>query len=291
MSELNGYELSKRFWAFAFNKPECKAIHAGIYFFMVDLNNRLGWKESFGLPNESVMEALSIGNRKTLYDALDDLKEWGLLKILSSAINQHTSRVVALCLYENEQAHIQAVHRHMDRLSTGTDTGSVHIDKPLNPQTPKPLNPKTVSKKPGLDFDLFYLPYPKKLSKGDAQKEWLKLTDEQKQEAIDALPNHIKYWEYKNEPKFIPYPGSWLSKKRWEDVLDVSQTTAGPRLKPEFRDHKYWVDNTKGQTEGIMYFTFLQPNNGDFLHIKGPKEQYERLLNEYGAHCVKSCHE
>jgi hypothetical protein len=40
-----------------------------------------------------------------------------------------------------------------------------------------------------------------------------------------------------------------------------------------------------------MYFTFLQPNNGDFLHIKGPKEQYEMLLNQYGDHLVKSCHE
>jgi hypothetical protein len=289
MSELNGYELSKRFWAFAFNKPECKAIHAGIYFFMVDLNNRLGWKESFGLPNESVMEALSIGNRKTLYDALDDLKEWGLIKILSSAINQHTSRVVALCLYENEQAHIQAVHRHMDRLSTGSDTGSVHIDKPLNLQTQKPKNPKTVSD--SSRFDEFYLPYPKKLSKGDAQKEWLKLTDEQKQEAIDALPNHIKYWEYKNEPKFIPYPGSWLSKKRWEDVLDESQTTAGPRLKPEFRNYKDWEDKTKGETENIVYFTFKDVHHNIVRYIKATQEFQDDVIQRHGNHMVTSCHE
>jgi hypothetical protein len=290
MSELNGYELSKRFWAFAFNKPECKAIHAGIYFFMVDLNNRLGWKESFGLPNESVMEALSIGNRKTLYDALDDLKEWGLIKILSSAINQHTSRVVALCLYENEQAHIQALHRHMDRLSTGTDTGSVHIDKPLNPQTPKPLNPKTVSKKPGLDFDLFWLPYPKKEAKKAAQKVWDKLSIEKQQKAIDALPSHITKWAEKDN-LYVPNASKWFNEERWEDVLDVSQTTAGPRLKPEFRNYQYWDDNTNGEKENIVYFTFKHPMNGDWLNIKGRKEQYEMLLNQYGAHCVKSCHE
>jgi hypothetical protein len=142
-----------------------------------------------------------------------------------------------------------------------------------------------------LDFDLFYLPYPKKKAKGDAEKAWKKLTDEERQMAIDALPNHVKHWEYKNEPQFIPHPSTWLNSKRWEDVLDESQTTAGPRLKPEFRNYQYWDDNTNGEKENIVYFTFKHPMNGDWLHIKGRKEQYERLLNEYGAHCVKSCHE
>jgi hypothetical protein len=142
-----------------------------------------------------------------------------------------------------------------------------------------------------LDFDLFYLPYPKKKAKGDAEKAWKKLTDEERQMAIDALPNHVKHWEYKNEPQFIPHPSTWLNSKRWEDVLDESQTTAGLRLKPEFRNYQYWDDNTNGEKENIVYFTFKHPMNGDWLNIKGRKEQYEMLLNQYGAHCVKSCHE
>jgi hypothetical protein len=142
-----------------------------------------------------------------------------------------------------------------------------------------------------LDFDLFYLPYPKKKAKGDAEKAWKKLTDDEKQMAIDALPNHVKHWDFKNEPQFIPHPATWLNSKRWEDVLDESQTTAGPRLKPEFRHIKSWEDKTYGETENLFYYTIFDVTQNAWRYIKASQEEKIRVSGIHGADKLISCHE
>lgn len=73
-------------------------------------------------------------------------------------------------------------------------------------------------------FATFWELYPKKVAKGAAIKAWQKLKVEEQQEAIDALANHIKYWQVKGtEKEFIPYPASWLNQMRWLDELDFEQ--------------------------------------------------------------------
>ena len=63
---MNSYELSRKFWDFAFENPDrIKPIHAAIYFFAIEHCNRLGWKEKFGLPSQMVMEAIGVKNWRT----------------------------------------------------------------------------------------------------------------------------------------------------------------------------------------------------------------------------------
>jgi len=69
----------------------------------------------------------------------------------------------------------------------------------------------------------WYQLYPKKMARKDAEKAWNKLSDDEQDQAMEALPNHIKYWQLKNtEKEFIPYPASWLNGYRFEDELDLT---------------------------------------------------------------------
>jgi hypothetical protein len=70
------------------------------------------------------------------------------------------------------------------------------------------------------DFDKFWLLYPKKKSKLDAQKAWKQT--EKLRPAIDtvlakvkALKNSRDWSDY----RFIPYPATWLRAGGWDDVV------------------------------------------------------------------------
>lgn len=69
-------------------------------------------------------------------------------------------------------------------------------------------------------FSEFWQAYPRKKSKGDAEKAWLKLKpDEQLHDRIIFAVEQAKTsveWQ-KDGGQFIPYPASWLNAKGWED--------------------------------------------------------------------------
>jgi hypothetical protein len=141
-----------------------------------------------------------------------------------------------------------------------------------------------------LDFDLFWLPYPKKEAKKAAQKVWDKLSIEKQQKAIDALPSHITKWAEKDN-LYVPNASKWFNEERWEDVLDVSQTNAGPRLKPEFRHIKNWEDKTYGETENLFYYTIFDVTQNAWRYIKASQQEKIRVSGIHGAEKLISCHE
>jgi hypothetical protein len=69
-------------------------------------------------------------------------------------------------------------------------------------------------------FDEFWERYPKRRSKGQAEKTWVKLKpDEQLFEAIMAGLERAKTsveW-LKDDGQYIPHPSTWLNAKGWED--------------------------------------------------------------------------
>lgn len=142
MNSKSGYSLSRAWFDFAFENQECKCTHTALYLWIVELNNRLGWKEKFGLPTSVTMEGLSIGNRGTYKNALDDLERWGFIKVLQKAKNSSTSCIIEVCQFKNEQALIQALDQAMTRQSTGIASSTVPIDKQVNKKTIKQSNKK-----------------------------------------------------------------------------------------------------------------------------------------------------
>lgn len=73
-------------------------------------------------------------------------------------------------------------------------------------------------------FAQFWDAYPKKRSKGDAEKAWKSLSPGEPLiasilQAIDGAKTS-EQWR-RDDGQFIPYPASWLRAKGWEDVHSV----------------------------------------------------------------------
>lgn len=82
-------------------------------------------------------------------------------------------------------------------------------------------------------FTDFWQAYPRKKSKGDAEKAWLKIKpDEQLTARIIAAVEQAKTsadWTSEGG-RYVPYPASWLNAKGWED--EIAGAPQGGERKP-----------------------------------------------------------
>lgn len=127
---MNGYELSRSFFDWCFNNPEkVKPNHVALYFFAIEHCNRLGWKSKFGLPTTMTKEAIGIRSYNTYINALNDLVEWGFIRLIEKSKNQYSSNIIALSNFD--KAHNKALdkalikHGSKQSESTGESIGSI----------------------------------------------------------------------------------------------------------------------------------------------------------------------
>jgi len=159
------FELSRRYWDFAYDNPELvTATHAALYFYAIEVCNRLGWKDKFGLPSENSMSALGIKNHHTYNRYFNDLVKWGFFKLVEKSKNQHSANIIAMP--KNSTPLGMAPSKALDRMIIshdknchgtphgtyhGTPHGTCHIDKPVTsnhkPQTITDSNESGVTKK------------------------------------------------------------------------------------------------------------------------------------------------
>ena len=103
--QINGYALSRIWFDFVFETTETVTpIHAALYFWIIDLANRLGWKDVFGLPTGYSMEAIGLKSYRSYKKALDDLIRWGFIELRAKSFNQHSSNQIALVLKAKAEA-------------------------------------------------------------------------------------------------------------------------------------------------------------------------------------------
>jgi hypothetical protein len=125
---MNGYDLSRKYFAYKFENPnKLKSNHTELYFYIIDLWNRLGQKENFGLPTAITMECLGIGSYNTYKKSLNDLIEFGFIKLVSDSKNQHQSKVIAIS--KNDKALDKALDKATIK---ALDKAPDYIDKQLN---------------------------------------------------------------------------------------------------------------------------------------------------------------
>jgi hypothetical protein len=68
------------------------------------------------------------------------------------------------------------------------------------------------------DFVEFYAVYPRKVGKKAAQKAYVKARhDAAAQTILVGLQRALPGWK---EPRFIPYPATWLNRGGWDDQPD-----------------------------------------------------------------------
>ena len=91
------FEYFNGFWKWAENNGEKNSPNiTAMYFYLVHINNSLGWRESFTITSTHAMNHLGIGAFNTYKNTIDKLEEHGLIVIVERSKNQFTCTRIAL---------------------------------------------------------------------------------------------------------------------------------------------------------------------------------------------------
>lgn len=77
-------------------------------------------------------------------------------------------------------------------------------------------------------FDDFWLMYPKRMARRDAEKAWARIGPDERVAALVALVKWRKVWLARGEIQYVPHAATWLNGARWEDELP-EQAQMGPQ--------------------------------------------------------------
>jgi hypothetical protein len=120
-------------------------------------------------------------------------------------------------LKDNYTKDLQVTGKKLSKHKEVEEEVEVEVYKP--PVSPKgdSVGPKKILLK---RFETFWSHYPKKKSKGQAEKTWLKLKPTKKllkiiTDAVDQAKTSEDW--LKDNGQFIPHPSTWLNAKGWED--------------------------------------------------------------------------
>ncbi len=72
------------------------ASHAGLYHYLIELNNRLRWIEVIGVPSLHTMGQLNIGSRNTYRKLFQDLEKMGLIEVVYKSKTRHEATKITL---------------------------------------------------------------------------------------------------------------------------------------------------------------------------------------------------
>lgn len=135
---MNGYELSRIWFDWCFENPEkITPNHSALYFFAIEHCNRLGWRNKFGFPTEMAKDAIGIKSYKTYINTLNDLVEWGFIKMIERSKNQYSANIVALVNFDKattkalDKALDKAITKHISKQVQSTYQSIDSINKPL----------------------------------------------------------------------------------------------------------------------------------------------------------------
>jgi hypothetical protein len=91
---INGFTQIKAFYSWCFeNQDKVKPHHVSLYMFLLNQNNRCNWVEWFKLPMDLGMAGSCISSKKTYYQCLNDLQDFGLLKYERGANNWKAPKI------------------------------------------------------------------------------------------------------------------------------------------------------------------------------------------------------
>jgi hypothetical protein len=213
---MNSYELSRAWFDWCFENPEkITPNHTALYFFCVEHCNRLGWKERFGLPTTMAKEAIGIRSYNTYIKTLNDLVEFGFIKMVEKSKNQYSSNIIALSKFNKalDKALDKAFIKHMIKQDESTSESIDSIDKQIT------INKEPINNKPSLieiwfkdlenSSDLEIICIRNKFDINQIRN--VKLPEFRKIAELD-YPNynkfvsHFKNWVIKNPPKDLNAP-------------------------------------------------------------------------------------
>ena len=73
-------------------------------------------------------------------------------------------------------------------------------------------------------FNNLWSIYPRKVNKRMAEKAFNKLNPMEQAQALEAMPNHIKYWKSTDtQLAYIPHLSTFLNQYRFEDEIVIEE--------------------------------------------------------------------
>ena len=215
---MNGYDLTRQWYDFKFENPDkVRAMHSDFYFYLVDKWNRMGQVTKIGLPTDFTMKELGIKSYNTYKKILNDLIEFGFVKLVLNSKNQHYAKVIALSIN--------------DKASNGCyDKALLNFDEATNKATNKAtdtiIEQQTTNNKEDIyRFSSFWDLYDKKKDTAKCQAKWDKMTDAEKKLIIESVPIYVSNTK---DPQYRKNPLTWLNGKCWLDETPVININSQP---------------------------------------------------------------
>lgn len=132
---INGYSLMRSWFEYVLDHPDqVTGNHSALYAWLVEINNRLDWREKFQITAWECMAGMSAKSRTTYSKCLQDLVDWGFVFIVVKSRNQHQANVISL-------------HKKYASTDASTDAGTSqapeqslvkHVDYSQTSKTDKP---------------------------------------------------------------------------------------------------------------------------------------------------------
>lgn len=214
------YSLSRSFWDFSFENPEkMKPIHSSIFFFAIEHCNRLWWKDKFWFPTTMVMDAIWISNYSSYKKWLEELVEWGFIKMIQVSKNQYSANVISLIqfVWSTDKALDKALIKHGTKQHIKQDESIASIDiqvyNSTNLQNTNIQTDTVVSQPNEYQLSISYL-------KDNRNKVFT-----QELEIPDYAENYRDEWH-----KFVWYwselSKTWKLKAEWEKTFEIKRRFA-----------------------------------------------------------------
>lgn len=100
---MNGYSASRAYFNWAIGHPREASTSMGLlYLYLVEICNRLGWRDTFGITSGECRSAISVSSYNTYQDALHRLVEFGFVEIVERAKNQYSPTIIRLIKKEDQ---------------------------------------------------------------------------------------------------------------------------------------------------------------------------------------------
>lgn len=191
------------------------------------------------------IEALCVDtglSRSSVKRALSDLASMGAIEIVTRKVDGvHIPNIYRVNL--EWQGSVQGgpgrftQNRRSGHTEPGVGShrteGSVHgeplnlsvepVIEPINEPTTPP-NPPSGGGAVADGFEPFWKAYPRKQARAAAEKSWKRLTREQQERALAALPGYVASAQWHRDGgQFIPHASTWLNQARFDELPGMAE--------------------------------------------------------------------
>ncbi|PKD21799.1 hypothetical protein APR41_02130 [Salegentibacter salinarum] len=190
------FDYNRAWFNHAFDNPDkVKPVHHAIYYFALEHNNRLGWKDKFGFPSSLAMEGAGIKSYNTYIKAFREILQWKFFILYKKSENQYQANIIGLSKFDrslNESLDKSLMNHSTEHCSsTEQITDSIIIqqtDKQKDQKTTRGFSPPSVD-------EVYNYMSEKGLKDQQADKESEKFINHYESKGWKVGKSKMKKWE------------------------------------------------------------------------------------------------